>query len=306
MADVTAAQVKELRERTGAGMMDCRKALDATAGDLDKAAEKLRMDGAAKADKKAGRTAAEGVIAWAENGGAVALVELNSETDFVAKGADFQALAKAAADLALQHTPADVAALAQLKSGAKTLDEIRRELVAKIGENLTLRRFEIVKKAATTAIYVHPGSKIVSVITLAKGDDVLAADLAMHVAASSPRYLDATAVPADFLASERKIVVAQVATEQAEAQAAAEEAGKPFKPKPAEIVAKMIDGKLNKLVTEMTLLGQPFVKNPDESVEKLLKSRGAQVARFVRLQVGEGIEKKETDFAAEVAAAAKG
>lgn len=306
MTAITAAQVKDLRDRTGAGMMDCRKALEAVGGDLDKAAEKLRMDGAAKADKKAGRTAAEGVIGLAENATGVALVELNSETDFVAKGADFQALAKSAAELALANAPADIVALGNLKSGAKTLDEIRRELVAKIGENLTLRRFEVVKKAATTAIYVHPGSKIVSVITLAKGDAELASDLAMHVAASSPRYLDASAVPAEFLAAERKIVEAQVATEQAEAKAIAEESGKPFKPKPAEILAKMIDGKLNKLVTEITLLGQPFVKNPDESVDKLLKSKGAQVAHFVRMQVGEGIEKKTTDFAAEVAAAAKG
>ncbi|MBI2384091.1 MAG: elongation factor Ts [Gammaproteobacteria bacterium] len=290
---VTAQLVKELRERTGAGMMDCRKALEATAGDLDKAAEKLRMDGAAKADKKASRTAADGIVAIAENAGAVALVEVNSETDFVAKGADFQALANAAAKLALAAGPADVEALSQQKEGAQTLDEIRRALVAKIGENITIRRFQIVPKAAAaTAIYVHPGAKIVSVVTLDQGDAELAKDLAMHVAASAPRFLSGNDVPKDVLDAERKIV---------EAQSAEQAAGKP-----AEIVAKMLDGKLRKFVAEITLLGQPFVKDPEQTVEKLLKAKGAQVARFVRFAVGEGIEKKATDFAAEVAAAAKG
>ncbi len=292
MAEITAAQVKELRERTGAGMMDCRKALDAMAGDLDKAAEKLRMDGAAKADKKAGRTAAEGVIAMAESAQGVALVEVNCETDFVAKGDDFQSLARAAAQKALDSQPANVEALSALKQGAKSLDEIRRELVAKIGENISIRRFEVVGKAAATAVYVHPGAKVVSVVTLSKGDGELAKDLAMHVAASAPRFLDTASIPKDVLDSERKVV---------EAQSAEQAAGKP-----AEIVAKMLDGKLRKFAAEITLLGQPFVKNPDETVEKLLKTKGAQVARFLRYQVGEGIEKKQIDFAAEVAAAAKG
>jgi elongation factor Ts len=309
---VSAAQIKELRDRTGAGMMDCRKALEATGGDLNQAIEKLRMEGSAKADKKASRVAAEGVIGVAEGADAVALVELNAETDFVAKGADFQGLARAAAEAALKEKPASIEALAALKHDGQTFDEIRRALVAKIGENLTLRRFEIVKKGSgPTAIYVHPGSKIVSVVALDKGEEGLAKDLAMHVAASSPRYLDVTAVPAEALASERKIIEGQVATEQEEAKAAAAESGKPFKPKPAEILAKMTEGKLNKFVAEITLLGQPFVRNDaygmksEDAVEKVLKAKGAQVARFVRLAVGEGIEKQQTDFAAEVAAMAK-
>ncbi len=309
---VSAAQIKELRDRTGAGMMDCRKALEATGGDLTKAEEKLRIDSGAKADKKAGRVAAEGVIGVAEGADAVALVELNAETDFVAKGADFQALAKAAAEAALKHRPADVAALGALKHGSQTLDEARRGLVATIGENITLRRFEVLKKGSgPSAIYVHPGSKIVSVVAMDKGEESLAKDLAMHVAASGPRYLDTKAVPADVLASERKVIEAQVAKEQEDAKAAAEESGKPYKAKPAEIVAKMIDGKLHKFAAEMTLMAQPFVRNDaygmksDDPVEKLLKAKDAAVARFARLAVGEGIEKKQGDFAAEVAAMAQ-
>ncbi len=290
---ISAAQIKELRDRTGAGMMDCRKALEATGGDLTQAIEKLRMEGAAKADKKAGRVAAEGIIGVAEGADAVALVELNAETDFVAKGAEFQGLAKAAAEAALKSKPANIEALIAIKHDGKTLDEIRRELVAKIGENLTLRRFEVVKKGSgPTAIYVHPGAKIVSVVALDKGEEGLAKDLAMHVAASAPRYLDINAVPADVLASERKII---------EAQTAEQAAGKP-----EEIVKKMIEGKLRKFAGEITLLGQPFVRNEaygmkaDDPVEKVLKAKGAAIKDFVRLAVGEGIEKKGDDFASEV------
>jgi elongation factor Ts len=295
---VSAAQIKELRDRTGAGMMDCRKALEATGGDLTQAIEKLRMEGAAKADKKASRVAAEGIIGVAEDADAVALVELNAETDFVAKGAEFQAFAKAAAEAALKHKPASIEALAALKHDGQTFDEIRRALVARIGENLTLRRFEIVQKGSgPTAIYVHPGSKIVSIVAMDKGEEGLAKDLAMHVAASSPRYLDAKAVPADLLASERKIIEAQIAEQSV---------GKPEK-----IVAQMIEGKLRKFTGEVTLLGQPFVRNEayglkaDDAVDKVLKAKGATIKQFVRLAVGEGIEKQQTDFAAEVAAMAK-
>ena len=309
---ISAAQIKELRDRTGAGMLDCRKALEATGGDLNQAIEKLRMEGAAKADKKASRVAAEGIIGVAEGADSVALVELNSETDFVAKGADFQAFAKAAAEAVLKHKPASIEALAAIKHDGQSFDEIRRALVAKIGENLTLRRFETVAKGSgPTAIYVHPGSKIVSVVALDKGEEALAKDLAMHVAASAPRYLDTKAVPADALASERKVIDGQVAQEQKDAEAAAQEAGKPFKPKPAEILAKMTEGKLNKFVAEITLLGQPFVRNEaygmksDDAVEKVLKAKGASIKQFVRLAVGEGIEKKQADFAAEVAELAK-
>lgn len=297
MTQITAALVKELRERTGAGMTDCKKALEATAGDLNAAAEKLRMDGAAKADKKAARTAAEGVIALAKSADAVALVELNSETDFVAKGEDFRALAKEAAELALKHRPANVEALAQLSAGGETLDAKRRGLVAKIGENITLRRFDIVEKAGGELVtYIHPGDKIAVALAMAQGEGELAKDLAMHVAAMAPRFLDTAAVPAEALESERKVIQAQIDQEQADDVAD----GK--KPKPAEILAKMADGRLRKFTAEITLLGQPFVKNPDETVEKLLASKKAAVARFVRFAVGEGIEKKKEDFAAEVAA----
>lgn len=288
---ITAALVKELRDRTGAGMGDCKKALEATGGDLDKAAEKLRIEGMAKADKKGARTAAEGIIAVASNDSAVALVEVNCETDFVAKGNDFKALGEVAAKLALANKPATVEALLALSEGGKTLEEMRREFVAKAGENTTIRRFEVVEKAdGAIATYLH-GSRIGVVVALSAGDEELAKDIAMHVAASNPRYLDAAAVPAEIIDAERKII---------EAQSAEQAAGKP-----AEIVAKMLEGKVRKFLAEITLVGQPFVKDPDQSVEKLLKSKSSGVARFVRLAVGEGIEKKQVDFAAEVAAASQ-
>lgn len=340
---ITAAQVKELRERTGAGMGDCKKALEATGGDLDKAAEKLRMDGAAKADKKAGRTAAEGVVAIVANDGAAAIAELNSETDFVAKGEDFRDLAKRAAQAALDGSPADIDALVQTKVGDSTLDEQRRTMVAKIGENLTIRRFERVAKAAGALVtYVHPGDKIGVIVALEAGDAELARDLAMHIAAMNPRYLNSSEISAEAIESERKVIEATVAQEQSDAKAESEKfagaiaemdaekqngvydglstddkkhwdddyatikkkLGGGFKPKPAEILAKMIDGKVAKFIGEITLLGQPFVKNPDETVEKLLAAKKAKVARFVRFQVGEGIEKAKVDFAAEVMAQA--
>ena len=312
MVDITAKMVGELRERTGAGMMDCKKALVATSGDLDAAAEKMRMEGMIKADKKATRVAADGRIAVAVGADAIALVEVNSETDFVAKGADFNALATAAAELVLKHRPATVEELLALKSGEQTIDEIRRGLVATIGENITVRRFELVPKAAGAIVHYLHGSKIGVVVAMETGDETLAKDLALHVAAMSPRVLSAADVSPEAIAAERKIVEALVATEQAEAKALAEENGKEFKPKPAEIIAKMIDGKINKFTSEISLHGQPFVKNDsygnkgDDAVEKTLKAKAAKVSRFVRLAVGEGIEKKEIDFAAEVAAAAKG
>jgi len=342
MTQITAAQVKELRERTGAGMSDCKKALEATAGDLDAAVEKLRLDGAAKADKKASRTAAEGVIALARTADAVAMVELNSETDFVAKGEDFRALAREAAELALKHRPANVEALGQLSAGGETVDQKRRGLIAKIGENITLRRFDIVEKAGADLVtYVHPGDKIAVALAMDKGEAELAKDLAMHTAAMAPRYLNAGEIPAEVIEAERKVIDATVAQEQADAKADSEKYasalkemeaekqngvydglsaddkkswdddyaaikkkfGGGFKPKPAEILAKMVDGKINKFKSELTLLGQPFVKATDgETVEKLLTSKKAAVARFVRFAVGEGIEKKKEDFAAEVAA----
>jgi len=288
---VTAALVKELRDRTGAGMGDCKKALDAVGGDVEKAAEKLRIDGMAKADKKGGRTAAEGIIATASDASAVALVEVNCETDFVSKGDDFKALGETAAKLALKHRPATLEALLALKEGEQTLEELRRVFVAKAGENTTIRRFEVVEKSGgAIAQYLH-GSRIGVVVAMSAGEDDLARDIAMHIAASSPRFLDASAVPADLIEAEKKII---------EAQSADQIVGKT-----AEIVAKMLEGKVRKFLSEITLVGQPFVKDPDQSVEKLLKSKNAGVARFVRLAVGEGIEKKQVDFAAEVAAASQ-
>ncbi|MCC2654909.1 MAG: elongation factor Ts [Panacagrimonas sp.] len=304
MPAVTAALIKELRDRTGAGMGDCKKALEAVEGDLDKAAEKLRMDGAAKADKKAGRTAAEGIVAVASNAEAIALVEVNSETDFVAKGEDFRSLARDAAELALKHRPANIEALVALKSGDKTLDERRRELVGRIGENLTIRRVEVVVSGGGPLVtYIHPGDKIAVAVALKSGSTDLGKDLAMHIAAMSPRAVDPASISPDVVASERRIIEAQVAQEQAEEAAA----GK--KPKPAEIVAKMLEGKISKFLDEQTLIGQPFVKNDayglksDAKVREVLAKEKAAVAHFVRLAVGEGIEKKQTDFAAEVAAA---
>lgn len=305
MAQVTAAMVKELRERTSAGMSDCKKALDATGGDLDKAAEKLRMDGSAKADKKAGRTAAEGIIAIAASAEAVALVEVNAETDFVAKNEDFRGLAKATAEAALKNPSVSIEALVQI-GGDASLDARRRALVAKIGENMTIRRSAVVKAAGGALVtYIHPGDKIGVVVSMEAGDETLARDLAMHIAALSPRFLNASEISAEVIAAERRVIEAGVAKEQEEARLDAEDAGKPFKPKPAEILAKMIDGKVSKFIGEITLLGQPFVKNPDQTVEKLLAEKKAKVARFVRFAVGEGIEKAHTDFAAEVAAMTK-
>jgi elongation factor Ts len=285
---ITAEQVKELRERTGAGMLDCRKALAATGGDINAAIEKLRMEGSAKAVKKAGRTAADGTIAIAAGADALAIVELNCETDFVAKGEDFQKFAAAAAQAALKERPATIEQLAAAKSGAQSLEDVRKVMVAKIGENITLRRFEVVKSAGgPLAQYIHAGSRIGVIVAMEKGDVELGRDIAMHVAAQRPQYLKASDVPAAVQDSERKVIEAQT-LEQA--------AGKP-----ADIVKKMVDGKLRKFLSETTLLGQAFVKDPDQTVEKTLASRGGSIARFVRFEVGEGIEKQEGgDFAAEV------
>lgn len=290
MSSITAAQVKELRERTGAAMMDCKKALQDTGGDIDAAIEKMRMDGMAKADKKASRVAADGQIAVAVSDGAIAIAEVNCETDFVAKNEEFVQLAEEVAALVLQHRPADVEALLGLQGSEGTIDERRRALIAKLGENMTVRRFEVVESAGGAIAFYRHGARIGTVVALASGDDeTLAKDLAMHVAASNPQYVRADDVPESVRDSERRILLAQ-----------AEDSGKP-----PEIVEKMIEGRLRKFLGEITLLGQPFVKDPDTTVEKLLKGRGTDVARFVRYELGEGIEKEETDFAAEVRATAK-
>ncbi|MDT0497265.1 translation elongation factor Ts [Algiphilus sp. W345] len=286
---ITASLVKELRERTGAAMMDCKKALEATGGDVDAAIEKMRMDGMAKADKKASRVAADGTIAVASSGNALAIVEVNCETDFVAKADDFMAMAQLAGELALEFRPETVESLLQLSRDGRTLDEVRRGLVSKLGENMTVRRFQVLDNAGGALSYYLHGSRIGVAVALKSGDEALAKDLAMHIAASQPKFISAAEVPAEIQDAERKILLAQ-----------AEESGKPI-----EIVEKMIEGRLRKFLAEITLLGQPFVKDPDQTIEKLLKAQGAEVARFVRFEVGEGIEKSEVDFAAEVMATAQ-
>ncbi len=283
--NVTAEAVKQLRERTGAGMMECKKALVETGGDLDAAAELMRKSGLAKADKKAQRVAAEGTVAIARQGLDAVLLEVNSETDFVARGEEFQGFARELAQLALAHAPADLAALLALPIDGTTVEGRRRALVAKIGENLTVRR--VVRLAAPTALgaYLH-GTRIGALVSLRGGSEELAKDLAMHVAAINPAYLDAAGVPADVLERERAILVEQTKGEK----------------KPPEIVAKMVEGRLRKYLAEITLLGQPFVKDPDVTVEALLKKAGATVIEFRRFEVGAGIEKKQDDFVGEVMA----
>jgi elongation factor Ts len=293
---VTAEAVKALRERTGAGMMECKKALVETNGDLEAAAEIMRNSGLAKADKKAGRVAAEGVIVIerSADGRKVAVVEVNSETDFVAREKDFQGFASEVAKAALVAQPKDLDALnaAKLASG-KTVEETRRELIARIGENIGVRRFELISSDAPLATYLH-GTRIGSVVALEGGDDQLGKDLAMHVAAINPQYRSAEDVPADQVAKEREIFVAQVAADPKMAG------------KPADIVAKNVEGKVRKYLGEITLLGQTFVKDDKHTVADVLKKANARVVRFVRYEVGAGIEKKQENFAAEVMAQVRG
>jgi elongation factor Ts len=288
---ITAETVKQLRERTGAGMMECKKALVETGGDLDAAAELMRKQGLAKADKKATRIAAEGVITLerSADGLAAAMVEVNCETDFVARGEDFRAFAKAVASRAIAERPQTLDALLQARlDGAETIEERRRALVAKIGENIGVRRFALLAAPQHLGAYTH-GTRIGVLVAVKGGDAQLAHDLAMHVAASNPRYLSQREVPAEVMAKEREIL-----TEQAQGEG-----------KAPEIVAKMVEGRLRKSLGEITLLGQPFVKDPDTTVEKLLKGAGAQVVAFERFEVGAGIEKKQEDYVAEVMAQVK-
>jgi elongation factor Ts len=290
--NITADTVKQLRERTGAGMMECKKALVETKGDLDAAAELMRKQGLAKADKKAARVAAEGVVVIAKAGDArsAAMVEVNCETDFVARGPDFRAFADGVAQAALATRPADLAALgeARLASG-ESIEQRRRELVAKIGENISVRRCAVLASTDQLGAYVH-GTRIGALVAVKGGAPSLAYDLAMHVAASSPKYLSAQQVPADVVAKEREIL-----TEQARGEG-----------KPPEIVAKMVEGRLRKSLSEITLYGQAFVKDPDVTIEKLVKGANAEVIAFERFEVGAGIEKKADDFGAEVARLATG
>lgn len=291
MAQITAALVKELRERTGSGMMECKKTLQETSGDIEAAVELMRKTGLAKADKKSGRTTAEGLIVISQSAKAMAMVEVNCETDFVSKGEDFQKFARAVADLALTKTPVDLAALLAMPlEDDKSVEELRRELVAKIGENIKLRRFSrFATEDGILNSYVH-GTRIGVMVELKGGNEDLAKDVAMHVAASKPLCIRAEQVPGEVLAKEREIYTAQ-----------ALDSGKP-----ANIVEKMVQGRLRKYLEEVTLLGQPFVKNPDQNVKQLLEQAGATVVRFERYELGEGIEKKTDNFVEEVMAQARG
>jgi elongation factor Ts len=292
---ITAAQVKELRERTGSGMMECKKALVDASGDMDAAIETLRKTGLAKADKKAGRVAAEGLIAVAVSGDgrSAALVEVNCETDFVAKKSEFQDFANAIARRILADTPADIEALLAmpLHDGEDASIELaRKSLIASIGENINVRRF--IRLDATKGILAHyqHGVKIGVLVELQGGDAELARDIAMHIAASKPQCVTEADVSPEIIEKEREIFSAQ-----------AETSGKP-----ANIIEKMVDGRIRKFLAEITLVGQPFVKDPDQSVGQLLKNASADVIGFARMELGEGIEKKAENFADEVMAQVKG
>lgn len=291
---ITAAMVKELRERTGSGMMECKRALVETGGDLETAIENMRKSGMAKADKKAGRIAAEGVIKVAspDDGSATSIVEINSETDFVSQGDDFIHFASAVANTVVNNDVADVATLNDLTlaGDSVTVDNKRRALIAKIGENINVRRFHTIKTdGSLVGTYMH-GNRIGVLVELEGGSVELAKDIAMHIAASKPLCVSEADVPAEEVEKEKEIFRGQAA-----------ESGKP-----ADIVEKMIVGKIKKYLKEVTLLGQPFVKDTDVTVEQLLKSNNASVRSFIRFEVGEGIEKKEEDFAAEVMAQVRG
>ncbi|MCH9694473.1 MAG: translation elongation factor Ts, partial [Gammaproteobacteria bacterium] len=272
---ITASMVKELRERTGAGMMECKKALVETSGDIDAAAEALRTAGAAKADKKAGRVAADGRVVIQANGSKAVIAEVNSETDFVAKDENFISFADAVAAAALDSGVTDAAALADVSLGASTVEAARTELVQKVGENISVRRADIVESNGPIGAYTH-GARIGAIVALEGGDSDLARDIAMHVAAINPTCIDESGVPAETLETEKRIFTEQAA-----------ESGKP-----PEIIEKMIGGRINKFLKEITLVGQPFVKDDKQTVGQLLKSSGASVVSFTRYEVGEGIEKK--------------
>jgi len=289
---ITAALVKELRDRTGAGMMECKKALVETDGDIDAAIDSMRKSGLAKADKKSGRVAAEGVIGIhiADDQHTGVMVEINSETDFVSKGDDFKDFVKAVMNAASDKAVNDIESLqaATLDSG-DTVDATRQALVAKIGENIQVRRMRKISGDNLVVNYLH-GDRIGVLVELAGGDEPLGKDLAMHIAASRPICVQPDDVPEEVLAKEKEIFIAQ-----------ARESGKP-----EEIINKMIDGRMRKYLSEITLLGQPFVKDPDVTVDKLLISKDAKVINFERMEVGEGIERKSENFADEVMAQVKG
>ncbi|AOW51757.1 TPA: elongation factor Ts [Legionella pneumophila subsp. pneumophila] len=288
MSTISAALVMQLRERTGAGMMECKKFLIATNGDIEQAIIEMRKAGQAKADKKADRVAAEGIIVIARSSDerTAVMLEINSETDFVARDENFTNFANAVADIALTSLPKNIEDLSNqaLSSGA-TVEQARQELVAKIGENIKLRRLEKMHCDGVIGYYLH-GSRIGVMVALKNGSEALAKDIAMHVAASKPMVVSRDQVPAEAIENEREIFTAQ-----------AKESGKP-----QEIIDKMIDGRINKFIDEVSLLGQPYVKDPNIKVGQLLKEKNAEVISFVRYEVGEGIEKKEDNFVEEVMA----
>jgi len=287
--DIKPALVKELRERTGAGMMECKKALVETNGDLDAAGDWLRKAGAAKADKKASRVAAEGRVAIRSDAktGRHVVLEVNSETDFVAKDDNFRAFVDRVADIVLTHGPANVEALLRTSVDGRTVEEQRLELVTKVGENISVRRFDVVESRGTVGVYVH-GTRIGVLVDVEGGTAELARDLAMQIASLAPRYVTNDDVPKDVLEKEREIIVAQTAEEK----------------KPPEILAKMVDGRLRKFTDEITLTGQVFVKDDKKRVRDVLAAHKAKVKGFRRYEVGEGIEKKSSDFVKEVMAQA--
>lgn len=290
MAVITAAMVKELRVKTDAPMMECKKALTEADGNMEQAEEILRVKLGNKATKAASRITADGVVAiYIDEPGKIgAIVELNSETDFVAKNADFIAFANDIAKLVAENKPADVAALSALPINGSTVDEVRKGLIGKIGENISIRRFQIIEGKGKLSTYIHGGAKIGVIVDVVGGNDEVAHDVAMHIAASKPKALDKDGVDQNLIETERRVAIEK-----------ARENGKP-----EHLIEKIAEGSVNKFLKEVTLLSQPFVKDDSKSVGELLKSNGATVSAFALFVVGEGLEKRNDDFAAEVAAQA--
>jgi len=290
--DISAKLVKELRDKTGAGLMDCKKALVETNGDIEQAVDWLREKGIAKAAKKASRIAAEGACEVKVNENAAVIFELNCETDFVAKNDKFQDLVSRIGEALLEAQPVDNDQALETKVNGKVLKDMLLEEVSTIGENLTFRRYELVLKNddQTFGAYVHMGGKIASLAVLNGVNQEVAKDIAMHVAASSPRYVSRNDISEEFIAHEKEVLTKEALNENQESD----------KPKPENIIEKMVEGRLNKNLKDICLLNQPFIKNPDETVEQYVKSKGVSVALFKRLAVGEGVEKKEENFADEV------
>ena len=287
--EITASLVKELRERTGAGMMDCKAALSDARGDIEIAIEVMRKSGAAKAAKKAGRIAAEGIISIKLNENDIVILEVNCETDFVTKDESFLSFVDSVIQVISSNNVSDVDELLKLNSGNQAIEEANQQLIAKIGEKITIRRFQKYSIKNQTGTYLH-GIRIGVIVEIEGGSEELAKDIAMHIAASRPLFINEDQISQEILDKEKEIYTAQ-----------AKESGKP-----ADIVEKMVEGRLKKFIKEITLLGQPFVKDPEKSIEKILKSSDAKVLSFIRYEVGEGIEKRADNFAEEVMIQAKG